>query len=399
MEIKKLIVPTTLDNTNEDEDEDDISFRTQDLIYLDTMSDINEMDREERVCYPTDYAIMNDAIMSDSYDYGIEDRKSCWTWLRLRYVYNDYVVCVNYKGEISGDYVDNNNVSIRPTMQLNLPAVISAKRKLANVIKMGVYKVDNEIIYHTIEIGEYPKTYVGDALNEKLEKELSNGTLSPTGKKYTGYIDEDGSLNYNEEYIFRGQKYVRVESSVINDDDSEFLDGTTPQNRTSLWAKVEPITWIIRNWDEMPKEINPKGSGTAKTMVIQTYEAIISGIPFYTNNKDNNCTFWQNSPIRAYLNGYDIYEELNNGNGNVNYKADKNFDFKNNNFLNEAFNQKVLVDLPSIQNEQNCSNTDKSQRPLSPAEIARNELIKKALERRKQAQQSNNSNDQNENVL
>jgi len=27
---------------------------------------------------------------------------------------------------------------------------------------------------------------------------------------------------------------------------------------TIRWVKVEPISFVIRNWDEMPKSINPQ---------------------------------------------------------------------------------------------------------------------------------------------
>ena len=58
MDIKKFIVPKTLENTNEKQKSGDRRFRTQDLIFLD--ADIEYCS----VCYPTDYAIMNGATMS-----------------------------------------------------------------------------------------------------------------------------------------------------------------------------------------------------------------------------------------------------------------------------------------------------------------------------------------------
>ena len=112
------------------------------------------------------------------------------------------------------------------------------------------------ILYHTIEFGEYPKTYVGDKLNKKLEREMLRGALKATGKEYIANYD-DGNFFYNSEYEYLGEKYVRTINKYYNDN-SIFLDGSKPPKYgTLLWVKVEPITWIIKNWEDMPKEINP----------------------------------------------------------------------------------------------------------------------------------------------
>ena len=63
----------------------------------------------------------------------------------------------------------------------------------------------------------------------------------------------------------------------------------------------------------------------------------MSGIPFYPKHGKTEHTMWQNSPLRAFFNGYDLQEELNKGNGNKRYKADKNYNFKGKGFLQEAF--------------------------------------------------------------
>ena len=46
---------------------------------------------------------------------------------------------------------------------------------------------------------------------------------------------------------------------------------------------------------------------------------------------------WQNSLLRAYLNGYNLAEELEKGNGMKGFGRKENFDFKDAGFLNEAF--------------------------------------------------------------
>lgn len=151
-------------------------------------------------------------------------------------------------------------------------------------------------------------------------------------------MNDDDSFEQNQEFEYAGKKYVRVLTKRFYKD-SEYSDGTmAPESGTYMWAEVQPIKWKIKNWDELPRSINPKGRGTAKTIYVKSKEAIMSGIPFYPNGRTKYNTMWQNSVLRAFLNGYDLHEELNKGNGIKGYKSDMNFNFKGKGFLQEAFN-------------------------------------------------------------
>ena len=101
--------------------------------------------------------------------------------------------------------------------------------------------------------------------------------------------------------------------------------------------KLNLLYGKIRNWDELPKEINPTGSGKAKFIDIKTDEAIISGIPFYPDYNDENCSIWQNSTVRGYLNGINVNNIKTNGNTRFTASKGGNFTGKNN-FLAEALN-------------------------------------------------------------
>ena len=101
---------------------------------------------------------------------------------------------------------------------------------------------------------------------------------------------------------------------------------------------MEPITWIIRKWEELPLAINPKGSGKAKYIDIRSEEAILPAMPFFTEDVKEN-VLWQNTYIRAYLNGYDIHAELMRANGNAKLALNTNYVFKRG-FLDEAFEEK-----------------------------------------------------------
>ena len=76
----------------------------------------------------------------------------------------------------------------------------------------------------------------------------------------------------------------------------------------------------------------------------------MSGIPFYPEYGETEHTMWQNSPLRAIFNGYDLQEELNKGNGNKRYKAGRNYNFKGKGFLQEAFDS-LLIRSSAISRE------------------------------------------------
>ena len=342
-DLKSFIVPTKLDNTNDNQKHGNSDFQTSDLVYLESYPDIKNIPKKERIVYPTDYAVMNGCHAS-YINIGLLNKESCVPWLRSD-IYTDLVNVVDFNGEINDVLVNRLELTICPALRLDLSAVISARKLSQDVFKIkDVVNKNGRVLYHTIEFGEYPKTYVGKTKNKELEKLYSEKSLVNTSKTYTGrYIYDDGELALYSEFEHEGQRYVRVINQKY--DASQFSDGTmAPESGTPLWAKVEPITWKIKNWEDMPWSINPQGNGSTNFIDVRAEYGIMSGIPFYTFDFDKNCSMWQNSIIRAQLNGYNTHQEIAKGNGNSKYIAEENFDFTKNNFLNEAFsNENVFI--------------------------------------------------------
>lgn len=201
---------------------------------------------------------------------------------------------------------------------------------------------------HTVSVGGYPKTFVGVTLNNTLESYITSGVvnaagiaagLGETGKTYVGnsraWNDPNPapyySEKFNKEYYFGGDKYVRMSSlRYAADPQYTFDDGTAFDSGVYYWFKVEPIKWIVLNWDNLPTDINPDGDGTALTMVLFAETAVTAGIPFYPNNTDSNITMWQNSTVRAYLNGINVNNLPTDG-------APAGGDFSGKGLYNEAF--------------------------------------------------------------
>lgn len=246
-------------------------------------------------------------------------------------------------------------------MHYNLPSDISARSALGifkngrnkNVDIKEEYGLDirevkdkrGKTIYHTLRLGAYPKTNQDEELSKILEKLYNGGNLqeglTATGRWYT----ENGQKEYKRdfagkhspEFEYNGELYVR-QISIPNERETTYSDGTVAgEVGTVRWEKVEPLSFKIKNWDEMPKWINPKGNGKAEYFDLVTEEAIVSNFPFYPDEDDQNSTMWQNSMPRGFLNGIDVRNITQNGNHEFGASRGGNFTGECN-FLNEAFN-------------------------------------------------------------
>ncbi len=332
--LRDFIVRTRLDNTDEDQKTGNSAFDTQDYVFFETYHEVKGIDSDKRYVYASDYAVMNGAFFVEQRK-GPKYRKSAWHWLRSAYSKFE-VDCVTNGGSLTLFNAKSQSIGLCPALHLNLSSVISA-RSASRDFKIEPFKDENgKILYHTIEFGSYPQEEARNS--SELEKLYNARKLTPTGKTYTGHMKEDGSFEQNQEFKYGGKKYVRVISKK-HDNDSEYKD----EDGTSMWAEVQPIKWKIKNWDKLPRSINPNGSGTAKTIYVKSEEVIMSGIPFYPECGKTKYTMWQNSPLRAFFNDYDLYEELSKGNGNKRYKADKNYCFKGKGFLQEALDSSLSI--------------------------------------------------------
>lgn len=358
IDLKSFIIPTDLSNTDEEQNTGNRMFDTRDLVFLDSSSEVEAYgeSREERKTSPTDYALVNGAFHSWADSTKTGKRGVACIWLRSAYS-NNKTQNVGYDGDIYHFPVKRNYMTLCPALRLDFFAIISARCASGDDFKVStVTNERGDELYHTIEFGEYPKTYVGERLNAELEKAYmysETGYLKPTGKKYTGRIDQSGNVVYHDEFEFRGQKYVRVK--ILNKEDGNFYSDRSKissSNDSFAWIKVEPITWKIRNWADMPREINPKGTGSAIYIDVRTEEAIAT-LPFYPNDRDNNIAFWQNSTVRGYLNGINVNNIRTNG--YAKYNAPNGGDFSRQNFLAEALHVSMEHVQVSQQEEDNTS--------------------------------------------
>lgn len=363
-----FIAPTKLSNTPINKGSK--KNNTLDLFYLKSKKEHEETsvlkaDRVSKIekyfmgrFSATDWAKIHGVFV----DYNVHTankRGTCETFLRSSSGLNGTVDTVFFDGRRVESDCDNLCVGISPSTNLKLDSVLEAQKLSKELFKIGtvttdkynivVYTEDNpndldnfpRELYHTITFGEYPKTFVGNNLNNMLESAFKFGQMKKTDKKYVTAINK-----LADEYEFEGETYVRevvkaghkfIRNGVV------FDDGTALEKGSYAWFKVEPIVWKINNWDDMPKKINPNGNGTAAVIDVTAEEAICA-LPFFPQKvvhcKDSNVKFaslWQNSSIRGWLNGYDVNNIEYNGDPETGIFGGGNFTWYN--FLKEAMTQ------------------------------------------------------------
>lgn len=321
-------------------------YSTTDLIYLDSYNQLSNIYYKDRRASATDHAKIHGAYINEKSKTKKGKPSSPW-WLRIA---GGKITSLYIKDDGKKDliYTSQRNIGIRPSFLYKLPIEVPKQNFLFSIFSKKMLKEDNlnvefhtdiievkdsngQVIYHCLRLGERPKTRVSKELNKKLEDLYNNGGLregiNATGRWYTDNgnckLKKQFAGIHSPEFEYKGEKYVR---------EITYRDG----NNRAQWVKIEKVSWIIRNWKEMPKYINPKGNGKAKYFDLIS-EEILTSMPFYPEEKDENSTMWQNSMPRGFLNGIDVrnIEE----NGIHKYSASRGGDFSGEcNFLNETFN-------------------------------------------------------------
>ena len=158
----------------------------------------------------------------------------------------------------------------------------------------GTYRYDASTLYlHYVEFGSYPQTYVGDSMNETLESWYNSS--SPANLKtyttrentsynsgvYTSHMYTDGNI-YARGYSYRFGSYTYSNGDSV------------PEDGTVVWFKVEPIRWLVLNYDEYM-------AGTETELELLSELVLTGYIYFNPSTSDGNS--WETSYIREWANG------------------------------------------------------------------------------------------------
>lgn len=223
----------------------------------------------------------------------------------------------NKEAESLDEFFTQNNYGIRPGLSFDIDAYTKIKQQLEakNDFTHSPYLFREK--YMLLNFGEYPD-YNNEVVLASDKYRDSRFTQFPqaTGKEYyhqssCTLFNGEKEIYRNREYLIKGKKYVHLFASVF--------------------IPVTKISFMILNWNDLPKSINPQGTGTAKTIdLIATRTLNELPYQFHRNNvkTENN---WLHSSIRAFLNG------------NANTKGQFIEDFRTNNFINQAFENEITL--------------------------------------------------------
>lgn len=342
---------------------------TKNLVVIQEEDNHQFVSAKSRTAYPTDFALLNGVEYNKKNDYcNIMLRSSEFSAEKNRYK----LKFVDSDGHIQTTNFENKKLGIRPQICLDAKKVAKHIEEIKlNNIETEQFSISKEldddyIEYHRINFGEFPQ-YNVRGLDRLFDKEYSKGTMRRTGRTFLDayqdnlYEYECKSNNPKKPYSY---KVVRASLSS-NSFSVELSSGLKVDQSSSLvWILVKPIAWKILNWDRLPTYINPKGTGEDEVMNLISEDALFSGLCFHDItfvSNTRNCKLWQNSLIRAYLNGIDLEENLK-VNGNLGLLP-KSFNFGEENgtknFVTNAFNISTN-EIKSLIGENNLQSEDKN---------------------------------------
>ena len=338
------IVKTKLKNTDQDQKFGNSAFDTQDAVYIESREDVHDLSSSERRSSATDFAIANNCGVTSYSDHKAENGKNgaCY-WLRSAFSAK-YVDHVYKEGSFLPDYStsDCTYIGACPCLALNLESFVSVQ-SVSRDFKIEGVPNDKNPEYRTLTIPDfqYPQTKLDSKTSQKLEALFNARKLRRTGKSFRSLLMPCDSIDNNcDEFEYNGEYYIRTRAAGYGNAKS-YSNGDPFKPHKYIWIKVEPVKWRIRNWDDLPSFINPQGTGTAKTLELRSEEAILA-LNFNRFCGRTELTMWQNSELRAYLNGYDLHKEIDSGNGNKKYKADRNYNYFGRGLLDEMDHGQIL---------------------------------------------------------
>ena len=237
----------------------------------------------------TDFSILLGAYV-DSYDFSIEsdalENRTGYYWTKSLDG-DDDLLLVDSSGNKDWNYFRDRTCCARLVIPYSRICYYSKREKV------------NEYFVRELEFGEYPQTIVDKNYSRELEKACTNGTIKKTGKYYTTdsvfYNDEDIKFKSrtHAEYEYNGSKYILFVGDK-NCADYKLSDGRIIKKDNPYWVKVEPITWLI---DE-------------KEDIAVTKKLLFAGVQFKWNEVYNGNFY--DTDIKSFIDKYFSKEIVQN---------------------------------------------------------------------------------------
>ncbi len=311
---------------------------TTDFVKIKSWDEIKRNNHVDRKKSLTDFAILNNAYQNLNKKNG---RNTGQYYIRsfCEEFYENHINLIDYDGGLTSTIFYNvSSVGVCPSLEINISKYLSLSKEERDSIQIKhVKKYKKE--RHFLEMGEYPKNAVSEKLGNLLEELFNYGFLQEgltcTGKLYPNIINSN-LTKQNPEFEYQGKKYVRVASFNTQSPITSLSNGSMVKEQGKThWLEVEPIKFEIKNWDNLPNEINPNSNGENLSDVIELEadDIVFSGASYYPNRQHLNSYLWQNSLLRAFLNSADS-KDLD---GDPLLQSPTKFNYSNSGFLKQAF--------------------------------------------------------------
>ena len=362
-----------------DADNNKLKINTKDKVFIESFGDMKKekyYDSNEKIyrkpIVATDYFIATSIDSSIYYEdefcvannvYLYEERIKDIDNHKGKFIASGYFDRFNEKYTKLGAVYSNNGIggAICPCLNINVD------RLKSKIDILTVYENNENICGKNILIYNlcYPQSKVDDETNKKLNDLYHKNLLKKTGKVYHGPVYTT-NIEENYEYEFENNKYVRCLITIAYEQGEYYNDGTT-RKLGVFWFKVEPILWEVLNWEDLDWENFKKNKD--KVLILKSIKALFKmgngqdirdlKIPIedlivednkiiakiYTEENSKRLIngkiselLWQNSQIRAYLNGYNLEQEILNGNGDKTYLPITNYNYLGKGFIDEIIN-------------------------------------------------------------
>lgn len=331
---------------------EDLKQFLEPIVWSDTKNGYNAVFKEDlvgivdssvevRCGEPTDFALLNRVQESDKgagfKSWTKKTKVDGYSFVREIPV----LVSKAYKSRKEVVYASERNVGVSPYIRLNLGKVVKYLEDSGQA-NPSILDVDGESQY--ILFGEYPQTICSKSEAVELEvaytqmhmaklkgipyvPQNKEDEMIETGKKYLLDVKCDTQrqcvvdVETGREILFQNQKYVevprtdyhKISSSILSNgkEIQKAIDGSESNLWAFFYSKVEPIKWKILNWQDMPKSINPVGTGKAKYIECMSDRILVGGLPYHINESSQYATLYQNSTIRGFLNGINVEDAKN----------------------------------------------------------------------------------------
>lgn len=251
-DLRKFIIPTTIENSDLNGKIGNPEFNTTDLIYIQSYSEVESIPKEHR-------------IKNRIYD-NLFDKNDGILYLRT-INWSNRVDSVDAKGNIIGTPASNTYSWIRPVLRFDA----SLDREEYKI--QPVKDEEDKILYYTLHMGEYLNSELCAEENEKLDGLYNDGNLKE-GLLSTGRWTTQNATASQGYFTRKHIPHFEYNNSV-------FARVVGEEYYTVNWLKVEPVSWKILNWDDLPKHINPNGNEKCKYFELESESEIKLNIPFY----------------------------------------------------------------------------------------------------------------------